>query len=276
MVNLGIFFEEYEYTKMSKWMGNEHSFMVKALVAYVVTIFGIKLFMRDRKPFHLERPLTFWNACLALFSSLGVFYITPALYRVIRDHGISHTYTAVSELETGKAGYWHFLWAVSKIPEFIDTLFIVLRKKPLITMHWFHHLSSCYTAFVCFANGDVFLIWCAYLNYFIHSFMYTYYCLRSNGFLVPPQVAQIITFAQIIQMSIWNCVYAHVAYLVMFTSEPVSYSPFGLFCAVFTTNSLLSMWFRFYANAYYQKGGTNKYEKHKISIASKLSIAKSG
>lgn len=92
MVNLGIFLEEYEYTKMATWMANEHSFMVKTLVAYVITIFGIKLFMRDRKPFYLERPLTLWNASLSLFSTLGVIFITPALYRVIRDHGISRKF----------------------------------------------------------------------------------------------------------------------------------------------------------------------------------------
>lgn len=69
-------------------------------------------------------------------------------------------------------------------------------------MHWFHHLSSSYTAFVCFESGNAFVIWCAYLNYLIHSFMYTYYCLRSIGVLVPPQVAQILTFAQIIQVNI--------------------------------------------------------------------------
>jgi hypothetical protein len=136
MVNLHIFLEEYEYGKMARWMGNEYPFMVKTLIAYIITIFGIKMFMSNRKPFHLERALTIWNAFLATFSSLGVIFIAPALYRVIRDHGLSATYTKVTELETGVAGYWHFLWVVSKIPEFIDTLFIVLRKKPLITMHW--------------------------------------------------------------------------------------------------------------------------------------------
>lgn len=45
--------------------------------------------MRDRKPFQLEMPLTIWNAFLAAFSSLGVIFIAPALYRVIRDQGIS-------------------------------------------------------------------------------------------------------------------------------------------------------------------------------------------
>jgi hypothetical protein len=163
MPDFGIFFEEYNYTKAANWVVEAHPFMIKTLgkfhlfkliffilVAYLITIFGIQIFMRDRKPFHLERALTIWNASLAAFSTMGTLMIAPALYRVTRDYGIKckffallfltsqslDTYTTVTELETGNAGYWQFLWACSKIPEFIDTLFIVLRKKPLITMHW--------------------------------------------------------------------------------------------------------------------------------------------
>jgi hypothetical protein len=267
----GIFLEDYEYEKFAGWMATKHGFVIKSLIAYLITIFSIKMFLRDRKPFTLERPLSVWNAMLAGFSTLGVYYMTPPLYRVIRDHGISRklsypmdkwvpldTYTHISELETGIAGYWQFLWACSKIPEFIDTLFIVLRKKPLITMHWWHHISSCYSAFVMFSAGNAFHFWCAYLNYAVHSVMYTYYCLRSMGFLCPPQVAQIITFAQIIQMMAWNAVYTHLIFLILTTNEALAYSGYALFCAIFTTNTLLLMWFKFYYSSYYKIGDNNK------------------
>jgi elongation of very long chain fatty acids protein 6 len=47
------------------------------------------------------------------------------------------TYTEIGDLQKHPvAGYWAFVWCVSKIPELIDTLFIVLRKKPLMFMHW--------------------------------------------------------------------------------------------------------------------------------------------
>lgn len=89
MPDLSIFFEDYVYEKAVQWMRNEHWFMIKSLVAYVITIFGIQMFMHNRKAFQLDRALSVWNSILAVFSSLGVIFITPALYRVIRDYGIS-------------------------------------------------------------------------------------------------------------------------------------------------------------------------------------------
>jgi hypothetical protein len=37
---------------------------------------------------------------------------------------------------------WLFFFNVSKLFEFVDTVFIVLRKRPLMFLHYYHHIVT--------------------------------------------------------------------------------------------------------------------------------------
>ncbi|RWS11805.1 elongation of very long chain fatty acids protein 6-like protein [Dinothrombium tinctorium] len=99
-----------------------------------------------------------------------------------------------------RAQYWMWLFAVSKIVELGDTLFIVLRKQNLIFLHWSHHIISLvYTWFSCAQNISLGR-WFVTMNYCVHSLMYGYYAFRALQYKVPRSVAIFITTLQIIQM----------------------------------------------------------------------------
>uniref|UniRef100_A0AC34RJ24 Elongation of very long chain fatty acids protein n=1 Tax=Panagrolaimus sp. JU765 TaxID=591449 RepID=A0AC34RJ24_9BILA len=263
---MSIFLAEYDYGAAKQWCIEHEGFLVKSVILYVVSIFGIKYVMRDRKPFDLQQPLIIWNAILATFSILGFVLLTPTFLKVVYEHGLSYTYTNVSELHTGKiAGYWTFLWVVSKMPEFLDTIFIVLRKKPLMFMHWYHHALTGYFAFVNFYEDNAYMIWVVYLNYFIHSFMYSYYGLRALRFKVPPQVAQLITGAQIVQFLITHAVMIHLAILSLTTNEKYDVTFRGFAIGAFMESTYLLLWFRFYYISYLASGG-KKYHQYQERV----------
>ena len=63
--------------------------------------------------------------------------------------------------------------------ELLDTYFIVIHKKPLIFLHWYHHVSVllyCWHAYVTKAPAGLFFV---SMNYGVHAIMYFYYFLMA-------------------------------------------------------------------------------------------------
>ena len=76
----------------------------------------------------------------------------PSLLNTIYYRGVYHSVCVppTPRYGRGPVGFWVVLFIFSKIPELGDTVFIVLRKKPLIFLHWYHHVTVllfCWHAF---------------------------------------------------------------------------------------------------------------------------------
>lgn len=66
------------------------------------------------------------------------------------------------------------LFVKSKFAELIGTLFLVLRKRPVLFPHWFHHASVLLIAIgPIMINGPSGIIMIS-MNFFVHSIMYSY------------------------------------------------------------------------------------------------------
>ena len=86
----------------------------------------------------------------------------------------------------------------ASIPEFSSWIFTINRS---LIYFWFkgvvwYHFRYSYMAF---KSG--FSRWGMLMNYFVHSFMYTYYTLRAMKIHVPKPVAMMITTMQIAQVT---------------------------------------------------------------------------
>jgi len=168
---------------------------------YIISIFGIRAFMASRRPFVLKKSLIVWNLLLAIFSVLGTWRFGQEFLFAVRNRSFQDT-ICLSLSPEGPAGFWGFCFALSKVFELADTVFIVLRKKPLIFLHWYHHATvliyTWHAAKELTAAGR----WFVFMNYFVHSIMYTYYTLASAGFKLPKKLSMTVTSLQTLQMLI--------------------------------------------------------------------------
>jgi len=178
-------------------MSEHYEVPVIVSIAYVVIIFGIQALMKHRNPFDLKQPLAVWNSSLAIFSMIGAYYVVPAVLTVWLRDGFS---AELCSFESEQSNPWVYFFCLSKIPEFVDTLFIVLRKSNLRFLHWYHHVATMWYCWHAWAvqveNGGMF----AAMNLIVHSVMYSYYAATALGQKFSNSIRQSITNIQILQM----------------------------------------------------------------------------
>lgn len=174
------------------------SFHISA--AYVVIIFTIRWIMSNRERFNLRVPLFMWSLTLALFSIMGTVVCLPQMMHRVYGNGWEGAICG-DVLTNGQPALWTFLFCFSKLPELVDTLFIVLRKQKLIFLHWYHHVTVFIYCWYHYAAHIRPAQWFITLNFLVHSIMYSYYALRASGRVRPPiWVNMFITLLQLLQM----------------------------------------------------------------------------
>lgn len=181
----------------------EHPYTpIIAVTLYAISILLGKKAMETRKPFQWRRAMALWNLFLSLYSLLAFVRITPQLFHNLASDTLRTNLCADPEASFGRGSVGlyiqSFVW--SKFAELIDTLFIIVHKKPLIFLHWYHHVTVLlYTwdAYVTRApGGPIFMS----MNCAVHFIMYGYYFLMTIKAKPKWMNAVFITVAQIAQM----------------------------------------------------------------------------
>ncbi len=161
---------------------------------------------RDKIP---ARPaMIVWNFALSIFSAFGAVYTVSALlfgpntgflnkglYVSVCSHPVYYG--------SGPVGFFVCLFIYSKLFELVDTFFLIIRKNPVILLHWYHHVTVllyCWHSYsVRISSG----LWFAAMNYCVHAFMYFYFGMTQVGprsrKMVKP-FAIFLTLGQLTQM----------------------------------------------------------------------------
>ncbi|XP_003255437.1 elongation of very long chain fatty acids protein 3 [Nomascus leucogenys] len=182
------FFEEYWAT----------SFPI-ALI-YLLLIAVGQNYMRERKGFNLQGPLILWSFCLAIFSILGAVRMWGFMGTVLLTGGLKQTVCFINFMDNSTVKFWSWVFLLSKVIELGDTAFIILRKRPLIFIHWYHHSTVLvYTSFG-YKNKLPAGGWFVTMNLGVHAIMYTYYTMKAANVKPPKMLPMLITSLQILQM----------------------------------------------------------------------------
>ncbi|KAE9556475.1 hypothetical protein FO519_000360 [Halicephalobus sp. NKZ332] len=245
------------------WIDDHFYLTIQMSLLYVVVVFGTKFFMRNRQPFDLFVPLNAWNFFLATFSIAGTVMLTPEFLGTLNEKGLVNSYCKIYNFTTGTNGYWVFLFIFSKLIELVDTVFLVLRKRPLMFLHWYHHILTMIYAFYSYPVSPGFNRWGIYLNFFVHAFMYSYYFLRSMKIRVPGAIAQLITTLQIMQFVISVGILFHLGFLIYVQHVNCDFAPKVFALATFMDVTYLILFINFFLHSYVLGGGKAKYNDKK-------------
>lgn len=133
-------FEEIDPFWWHTFVSSNWHFAVYGGIFYICSIFGIQFLMKNREPYNLRKALFLWNAVLGVFSILGFLRFLPGFIFVL-SNGL---YSSICEKTntTIPMGFWTLMFVLSKFVELGDTYFIVLRKRKLVLLQWYHHVVT--------------------------------------------------------------------------------------------------------------------------------------
>lgn len=172
----------------------------------LVLVYGIALHLGQQhmraqaEPCNTKQMLAYWNFGLAFFSMLGLYRNGGEFVAKLASKGLRATYCENDYYLDRSVYFWYFFFVISKLLEFGDTAFLVLSKKPVPFIHWFHHMLTMVYSFYIAVHLPAIGRWMSSMNFFVHTLMYAYYWLMANGVKVPKPLAKTITVLQIVQM----------------------------------------------------------------------------
>lgn len=202
----------FEFDAVHEWFQNNWTISIYASVLYAATIFGLNQWMKGKtKGYDVRRWLFLWSTGLAVFSIMGSSICGVELWSAVFNEGFMATVCFNKEvgissevlLADNRFGLWTWSFVLSKIIELGDTYFIILKKQRLIFLHWYHHITVLLYTWYAYNEFTAINQWFLWINYVVHSVMYTYYSVRASGIYKPPiWINMFITILQIVQMII--------------------------------------------------------------------------
>lgn len=196
-------------TDYIQWAQETHLIMTISIsMVYLFIILLIRRLLSKRSPFHLRSLMFLWNLIRVVLHIAQTVTLVRLLAPVIKQES-SHIskllcHTPVNgpfgdKLET--ILFWVHIFTFVKLIEFVDTLFVVLRKQQLTLSHIYYRITTLiYAFYIC---GSKFVPSYYPLMVLIHvtylSIMSFYYLVRSRSILAPKWIIYTLNLISLIK-----------------------------------------------------------------------------
>ena len=241
----------HDFSVYHQWSVDRPLLPVVAVTLYLMAIYYGQKWMQDRKPLELKSILFLWNASLALFSIMGTIRVCEDVFHVMNRVGF-HPSLCLTNADRVR-GFWVFAFMMSKFVELGDTFFLVVRKRNLMFLHWYHHVTvllfTWYAVVSQSSAGRYFIA----MNFLVHSLMYSYFALQTLNIKAPLFVSMSITTLQILQMvgGIYVIVYTR---MMLLAKEPCTQTWTVVNSGLVMYGSYFLLFVQFFVKAYILKG----------------------
>lgn len=230
------------------------AFHAAVWILYGVTVKVLQIWVASHEkytpPAWLEPLKKVHNVSMSLLSTVMGGCL---LYVVILDGRLSSWHGMACQMtpNIGLYGLMNFVFVASKIWEWIDTYLLILSDKPVIFLHYFHHMTTFSIMAVThnFPGGGFCLI-----NCFIHTVMYLHYAYPVRWARIFITTTQLAQFAYMMSIH----VYALLNPITCFDMSPVMIE--WVFCQAIVT-CLFFMFGSFFVQEYVSKKPKSSREK---------------
>ncbi|KAF8520763.1 elongase of fatty acids ELO [Hysterangium stoloniferum] len=153
---------------------------IAILIGYVGFVFGLQFLMRPRKAFQLNGLAKAHNAFLSVGSFVLLVLFIKEMVPIIFRKGFFYAICNPDSFTPNLKVYYALVY-LSKFYELIDTVFLALKKKPLVSIHVFHHAATPLLGLVVL-NSKIVMVWFLIMvNLAVHTVMYYYYYASAGG-----------------------------------------------------------------------------------------------
>ncbi|XP_033738776.1 elongation of very long chain fatty acids protein 4-like [Pecten maximus] len=235
--------------RVESWLLMESPGPVLTLVAlYLAMVYLGPRAMAPYQPVSLKFALVGYNlglVCLSAYMFYEFLVTSVQSGYSLRCQPVDYSHEPLAK-RMAKVCWWYFF---SKIIEFLDTAFFILRKKndQVTFLHVYHHSTmpiNWWLGVKFVAGGQAWFL--ATLNSFVHIVMYSYYGLSALG----PHMKKYLwwkRYLTILQLSQFFAVIVHTGYNMTIDCA----FPNGFNIAVFLyAISLVFLFSNFFKNAY--------------------------